>query len=97
MNIKQLIAAVAVFAAGAPAFAGEYVDYSNFASTKTRAEVVAELKQAQADGTWAAAKSEYVEFMPMAGTARSRSEVRAEAIESAKNHGSNVQDIYFGG
>lgn len=97
MNAKLLIASAAVLATTAPVFAGEYVDFSNFVSTKTRAEVVAELKQAQADGTLAAANSEYVVFPTMADTARSRAEVRAEAIESAKNHGSDKNDIYFGG
>ena len=97
MNLKRLIAAAAVIAAGAPVFAGEYVEYSDFVSTKTRAEVVAELRQAQAERTMAAANPEYVEFMPIAGTARSRADVRAEAIESAKNHGGNMQILYFGG
>ena len=97
MNAKQLIATVAVFAATTPVFASEYVDFSKFVSTKTRAEVVAELKQAQADGTLAAARSEYVVSTPVAGTPRSRADVRAEAIAAARNHDSNEKDIYFGG
>lgn len=97
MNAKQLIAAVAVFAATAPVFAAEWVDFSNVVSTKTRAEVVTELKQAQANGALAAAQSEYVVFTPAADTARSRAEVRAEAIESARTNRNIVDDIYFGG
>lgn len=96
MNLKPLIAAAAVLAT-TPVFAGEWVEFTEFVSTKTRAEVSSELKQAQADGTLAASKSEYVVFTPMIESARSRAEVRAEAIESAKHRSSDVKDIYFGG
>lgn len=100
MNVKQLVAAVAVFAAAGSVFAadnGVYVDFSDVVSTRTRAEVVTELKQAQAEGTLAASEHEYPVLAPVAGTARTRAEVRAEAIQAAKNHGSNVKGIYFGG
>ena len=56
MNAKMLIAAVSVVAAGA-AFAQqtEHVPADEgFVSTKTRAEVVAELKAAQQQGTYVA-------------------------------------------
>jgi hypothetical protein len=96
MNVKQLIAAVSIFAATGSVFAAEWADFSDFVPTKTRAEVVAELKQAQADGTLAASQSEIAVLPQLAGNARSRAEVRAEAIQSVKNH-SNVNDIYFGG
>ena len=54
MNIKHLIATAAILAVTAPVFAGN-VNYAvadkDFESTKTRAEVMAELKVAQANGT----------------------------------------------
>lgn len=59
MNAKKIIAAVAVLAAANSAFAAEWVEFNNVQSTRTRAEVVAELKQAQADGTYAALRQEY--------------------------------------
>lgn len=67
----------------APVAATEYVEPArNFASTKTRAEVVAELKDAAAQGQLAS--TEWVEPTTMvAGTHRSRDEVRAEVVRSA--------------
>jgi hypothetical protein len=55
MNLKQLITAVAMFAASGAVFAeqSEFVEpAANFVSTKTRAQVYEELKQAQASGTY---------------------------------------------
>ena len=54
------------------------------AGGKTRAQVVAELRQSLSDGTYVAPSE--VEVIPtrLAGTPRSRSEVRAEAIQSAQ-------------
>ena len=56
MNAKKLIAAVAVFAATGASFAADatypYVDHSQFQSTRTRAEVMAELKASQANGDY---------------------------------------------
>lgn len=67
-----------------PVAATEYVEPArNFASSKTRAEVVAELRVAAAQGQLAT--SEWVEpAMMIAGTHRSRDEVRAEVVQSAK-------------
>jgi hypothetical protein len=50
MKTKQLIAAALVFAATTAAFA-QTVESNPNAVTKTRAQVMAELQQAQADGT----------------------------------------------
>ena len=50
MNAKQLIAAVLVFSATSAAFA-QQVEANPNAVTKTRAQVTAELQQAQADGS----------------------------------------------
>lgn len=84
MNAKQLIAAVTVFAAAGSAFASEWVDFSDFKSTKTRAEVVAEMKQANGRGQ-VAGNSEFVEFRnaPVASAATPDT-VRKEAIAAGK-------------
>lgn len=95
MNAKKLIAAVAMLAASS-AFAdvtGTFTDYTNVPSTKTRAEVVAELKQAQGQ----VASTEWVDSSSfVAKSTRTRDEVRAEAIEYAKAHRANA-DYEFGG
>lgn len=52
MNTKQITAAIVLFAAAGAAMAeAPYPPETKFVSTKTRAEVVAELQQAQAQGT----------------------------------------------
>jgi hypothetical protein len=86
MNAKQLIAAVAMLAATGAAFAAdntEYVEFGKAKSTKTRAEVRAELKQAYAEGK-VGQYSEYVE-QPQIASSKSRDEVRKEAVQAAKN------------
>ncbi|MBB3214226.1 hypothetical protein FHW67_003538 [Herbaspirillum sp. Sphag1AN] len=51
MNAKQILVSVVLFAAAGAAFAETaYPPETKFVSTKTRAEVIAELKQAQAQG-----------------------------------------------
>ena len=99
MNAKQLIAAVAVFAAAGSAFAdvtGTFEDFTNVPSVKTRAEVVAELKQAPAQAT-SQLNTEWVDSSTfVAKSSRSRDEVRAEAKEYAKAHKANL-DYEFGG
>ena len=51
MNTKQLIAGLVVFAAAASAFAeAPYPAEDHFVSTKTRAEVQAEVAEARAQG-----------------------------------------------
>lgn len=95
MNAKKLIAAVTVFAAAGAAFAAdntEYVDFSKVATTKTRAEVRAELEQAYAQGLLNR-NTEVPEVTRVAST-RSRDEVRKEAIQAAKNDQSH--SLYFG-
>ena len=52
---------------------------------KTRAEVVAELRQSQADGTFVATgEAGVIPTSLLASTPRSRAEVRAEAFQSAR-------------
>lgn len=104
MNAKQLIASVALLTATGAVFAqaAEYeVPNANFVSTKTRAEVVAELKQAQNAGTYVAGGEAYSgDRVIMAQTARpqnapavaagkTRAEVIAE-LQQAKADGSFV-------
>ncbi len=51
MNTKQLTAAIVLFAAAGAALAeAPYPPETNFVSTKTRADVIAELQQARAQG-----------------------------------------------
>ena len=124
MNARKMMIAAAVFAAAGSAFAatdvtGTFGDFTNIPSTKTRAEVVADMNQGHAQNQVAATETEYAEpargftssktraevvaelrdaaargqlastewvepTTMVAGTHRSREEVRAEAVQSAK-------------
>lgn len=89
MNIKKLVAAVAVFAAAGSVFAGDLMPFSeldNFKSSKTRADVRAEVVRDHADIALAHGDIGAVE-QPAAVTksTRTRLAVRKEAIESAHN------------
>jgi len=87
MNAKHLIAAFAVLASTGSVFAQEFVEPGvNFVSTRTRAEVLAELKQAQADGTHRVLDTEYP-IIKQAGTPRTRAAVLAE-LKQAQDDGS---------
>lgn len=73
MNAKNIIAAAAIFAATGSAFAqgnSEFVEFNDFVSSRTRAEVKAELVQA-------AATPEFVEFSNVASVTP-RAQVIAE-------------------
>lgn len=60
MNAKQFIAGLAVLAAAGSAFAvTPYPPETPFVSTKSRADVQAEVAQAQKDGTLNQARSAY--------------------------------------
>lgn len=96
MHAKQAIAAFAVFVSAGAAFAadnGIFVEHTNVASSRTRAEVRAELAQASA-GERIAGNSEFVEHTHVAST-RSREEVRGEAVQAARNQTGRTP--YFGG
>lgn len=62
MNAKQLLATVAMFTATGIVLANsEYTAPDDgFVSTKTRAQVISEMKQAKADGSYRTANAEYV-------------------------------------
>jgi Domain of unknown function (DUF4148) len=65
MRAKQLIATVAMIAATGSVFAqqGEWIDpTTGYKSTKTRAEVKAELKQAEENGTYVVGGAETPEL-----------------------------------
>jgi Domain of unknown function (DUF4148) len=96
MNAKKLIAAVAVFAATGAAFAAEnnqYVDFSDFQSTKTRAEVRAERDDAYRNGQLARNLEAVDSFKVV--SAKSRNEVRAEAVQAVQAN--KIDVAYIGG
>lgn len=87
MHVKHLVAAFAILASTGSVLAQEFVDpAANFVSTRTRAEVIAELKQAQADGTDRVLESEYP-VIRVTGTPKTRAEVLAE-LKQAQDDGS---------
>jgi hypothetical protein len=82
MNAKHLVAAFAVFAAAGSVFAQEFVvPDANFVSTRTRAEVKAEIAQARADGTFDVKDYEYP-IVARSGAAKNRTEVKAEIAQA---------------
>ena len=97
MNAKQLIAAVAVFAAASSAFAdptGNFTDFVNLPSSKTRAEVTAELRQARNEGSYTiAGGQEFVTTTTQtAGIATSRANT-AVAATPAKTRAEVVAEL----
>jgi hypothetical protein len=99
MNAKKMIAALAVFAAAGSALADDttypYVDHSKFVSTKTRAEVVAELNQAIAKSE-IARNTDFVDVTTVA-SGKTRAEVRAELEKdfAAGNYAYNTNQEFF--
>lgn len=90
------VAGLALAATTSAVFAAshtEYVDFSNVATSKTRAEVRAELEQAYAQGQLNQ-NTEYSDFSRFAST-RSRDDVRKEAMQAAKID--QAGSTYFGG
>ena len=99
MNVKKLFAAVAVFAAAGSAFAqqAEFVaPDAGFKSVVTRAEVRQDLARAASQGAIAQRQHDGQDAVYAAGS-RSRSDVRADAIQSAQSRrAGNANDLYFG-
>jgi hypothetical protein len=100
MSVKNLIAAVAVFAAAGSAFAQqtEFVTPdASFKSTLTRAEVRQDLARAQSQGLTAQREHDGQDTV-YAGTSKTRQEVKAEAAAQSKQIHSRqvVENIYFG-
>jgi hypothetical protein len=108
MKATQLIAAAVLALTGAAAFAADsqvggeaYASFpvpNSFAKAgtgvKTRAEVVAELKQARSEGQQIGGE-EYATVGKTVSTV-SRAQVKSEAIQAAKN-GSHNTEYSFGG
>jgi hypothetical protein len=99
MNVKHLIAAVAVFVAAGSAVAGqsEYVvPDAGFTPTLTRAEVRQQMTAAYSQGKLV--QQQHTGQDPVyAKGQRSRAEVRAEAERAAReHHAADVNSMYFG-
>lgn len=86
MNTRNILALAtfALAAASGSAFAQEATSdaWMNASSTKTRADVVAELKQARADGSIKAVSAGYLN--PIVSQ-KSRADVRAEVLAAARS------------
>jgi hypothetical protein len=81
MNARQLIAGLAILAAAGSALAdAPYPPETPFVSTKSRADVQAEVAQAQKDGTLNQARSEYPTV-----AAASKPVTRAEVVSQISN------------
>jgi hypothetical protein len=97
MNAKKLITAVALFAAAGSVFAADLMPFpemDNFQSTRTRADVRAEVLRDR--DQLAYAQNDIGNFeQPVSTTTRTRLAVRKEAIESVRNHQST--DIDYSG
>jgi hypothetical protein len=98
MNVKNLIAAVAVFVAGS-AFAQqtEFVaPDAGFKSSVTRAEARQDLASAAREGAIVQRQHDGQDS-PVAASSQSRQDVGAETARSARNHrAGDVNDLYFG-
>ena len=99
MNVKNLIAAVAVFAAAGSAFAQqtEFVaPDAGFTSSVTRAEVRQDLASASREGLTVQRQHDGQDTQ-FAGSTQSREQVRAEAARASQTrHAGDVNDLYFG-
>ena len=96
MNAKQVVSAVFVAFAATCAMAVEATQFELEPSTRTRAEVKAEMARAEKDGA-VLVGGEATQFVDSAVAAapRSRDEVRAEAVMANRDHFFN--DLYVGG
>lgn len=87
MTTKSLVLASVLALVGTAALAQEatpWPEFDNLVSTKTRAEVKAELAQARAEGfAFTGGEATLFREVPVAGT-RERAAVRAEARAAAK-------------
>ncbi|WP_034302563.1 DUF4148 domain-containing protein [Herbaspirillum sp. RV1423] len=84
MNTKQITAAVILFAAAGAAMAeAPYPPETKFVSTKTRAEVISELQQAQAQGL--IANGDNYPIVIQARSTRSREQVVSQSQSASDN------------
>jgi hypothetical protein len=97
MNAKHLVAAFAVFAATGSVFAQDFVaPDANSSLTRTRAEVVAEIGQARANGTLEVRDDAY-SVLPVTASSKTRDEVRAELAQYKKLHPYSTGDSAYDG
>lgn len=90
MKVKTLITAVTLLTSAGAAFAGNvdpFVDHTVFVSSRTRAEVIAEMQQAAVEGS-VSRTPEYVDHSNVVST-RTRDDVRNEAIQAARSSRTN--------
>lgn len=95
MKVKTLIAAVTLLASAGAVFAengNSFADHTGFVSSRTRAEVIAEMQQAVAKGS-VTRNSENIGHSNIVST-RTRDEVLNEAIQATKN---SLTNPYPGG
>lgn len=97
MNFRKLFASVAILSATGSAFAQQsnypFVDFSGFQSTKTRAEVMEELKASKESGDYVVGRSEYVAPDLHFKSTKSRAEVMAE-LQQARAAGTYAQQDF---
>ncbi|MFC7515840.1 DUF4148 domain-containing protein [Herbaspirillum sp. GCM10030257] len=97
MNFRKLFASVAILSASASALAQQsnypFVEFSSFQSSKTRAEVMEELKASKASGNDVVGGSEYVAPDLHFKSTKSRDEVIAE-LQEAKAAGTYAQQDF---
>lgn len=97
MNAKHILTAISIVFGATGAMAYEPTQFDDVPSTLTREQVKAELAEARQDMR-VVVGGEATEFIldhPSVAVARSRDEVRAEAIAAAREHRFN--DLYVGG
>jgi len=95
MNAKHLVAAFAFLATTGSVFAQEFVvPDANFVSSRTRADVVAEIAEARANGTLDVIDSQYP-VVATTGTPKTRAEVSAEIAQARANGTLDVIDSQY--
>jgi hypothetical protein len=101
MKATKMIAALALFAATTGAAFAQQAEFTpadaGFQSTKSRAEVRAEVVQAYQDGTLITNDGKNVNSTAIAKAGdRTRADVRAEQAAAPRQSGLNSHDTYFG-
>ena len=97
MNFRKLFASLAILSGTGSALAQQsnypFVEFSGFQSTKTRAEVMEELKASKESGDYIVGSREYVAPDLHFKSTKSRAEVVAE-LEQAKADGTYAQQDF---
>jgi hypothetical protein len=96
MNTKQLVAALAITLGATSAFAIEATQWNPPPGTKTRAEVVAELKAAQASGQMNNRQETYdgTNYQTPTSTTGTLSRAQVQAEGTAANHAHRFNSDY---